>query len=232
MAAGETGPTHGGPAGAELILGGQKSGKSRRAETMARDWLACSGTGSADGVRRAVLIATAQPWDAEMRDRVARHQADRRAHVPGLMLDEVAGDVGAAVARWSRPDTLVLVDCLTLWLTQIMLPLASREAVSRGWGDDNDPQFNAVAASAATDPWAEPRMVRYYTEALLSALAVRQGPVVLVSNEIGLGVIPLGREVRQFVDALGQLNQRVAAVCDRVTFMAAGCALSLKGGGA
>jgi adenosylcobinamide kinase/adenosylcobinamide-phosphate guanylyltransferase len=73
--------------------------------------------------------------------------------------------------------------------------------------------------------------VRHYTDALLTALALRRGPVVLVSNEIGLGVIPMGRDVRQFVDALGQLNQRVAAACDRVTFMAAGCALPLKGAG-
>lgn len=232
MAVGDAWPTHlAGPERTELILGGQKSGKSRRAETLASEWLAGSGPGATGGERRAVLIATAQPGDAEMGDRIARHQADRRARVPGLMLDEVAGDVGAAVAGWSRPDTLVLVDCLTLWLTQIMLPLASRDAVSRGWGDDNDPRFKPVAAPVATDPWAEPRVVRHYTEALLTALALRQGPVVLVSNEIGLGVIPLGRDVRQFVDALGQLNQRVAAACDQVTFMAAGCAWPLKGGG-
>ena len=103
----------------ELILGGQKSGKSRRAELLARSWLAQS------PAHRAVLIATAQPWDDEMRERIARHQRDRAERVPGM------AHGGRAACSWpqalpahSAPQTLVVVDCLTLWLTNLLMPAA------------------------------------------------------------------------------------------------------------
>ena len=105
------------PITTELILGGQKSGKSRRAELLARDWLARS----AD--HRAVLIATGQAWDDEIRERIARHQRDRAERVPGLRTVEEPRDVAAALTRLSTPQTLVVVDCLTLWLTQWTMPL-------------------------------------------------------------------------------------------------------------
>ena len=184
------------PITTELILGGQKSGKSRRAELLARDWLARS----AD--HRAVLIATGQAWDDEMRERIARHQRDRAERVPGLQTVEEPRDVAAAVVRHSAPHTLVVVDCLTLWLTGWMMP-------------------------AHGEPVGESQRAAH-VDALLAALGRARGPVVLVGNEIGLGVIPLGREVRAFVDALGHLNQAVARVCDRVTLMAAGLPLTLK----
>ncbi|MCU4119223.1 bifunctional adenosylcobinamide kinase/adenosylcobinamide-phosphate guanylyltransferase [Variovorax sp. N23] len=177
----------------ELILGGQKSGKSRRAETAAAAWLA------ADPARDAVLIATAQPHDAEMRERIARHRADRAARVPGLRTVEEPRALPDAIAALSAPGTLVVVDCLTLWLTSLAMPL-------------HGAPVDASDAAAS----------------LVAALHEARGPIVLVGNEIGLGVIPLGREVRAFVDALGQLNQAVAAVCDRVTLMAAGLPLTLK----
>ncbi|CAN7336008.1 bifunctional adenosylcobinamide kinase/adenosylcobinamide-phosphate guanylyltransferase [Acidovorax delafieldii] len=191
------------PITTELILGGQKSGKSRRAELLARDWLARS----AD--HRAVLIATGQAWDDEMRERIARHQRDRAERVPGLQTVEEPRDVAAAVARHSAPQTLVVVDCLTLWLTHWIMPLGfetmdleQKQAQALDW--------NAQAAM------------------FLEAIRQSPGPVVLVGNEIGLGVIPMGREVRAFVDALGMLNQQVAQVCPRVTLMAAGLPLTLK----
>ena len=191
------------PINTELILGGQKSGKSRRAELLARDWLAQS----AD--HRAVLIATGQAWDDEMRERIARHQRDRAARVPGLQTVEEPRDVAAAVARLSTPQTLVVVDCLTLWLTQWTMPL--------GFETMNSEQKQAQA-------------LEWNAQAAMFLEAIRQspGPVVLVGNEIGLGVIPMGREVRAFVDALGMLNQQVAQVCPRVTLMAAGLHLTLK----
>jgi adenosylcobinamide kinase / adenosylcobinamide-phosphate guanylyltransferase len=188
------------PAASELILGGQKSGKSRRAELLARDWLAASPG------HRAVLIATAQPWDDEMRQRIARHQHDRAQRVPGMVTVEEPLALSAAILQNSRPDTLVVVDCLTLWLTNLLMPLAPLDEVNR-------PLAPVIAARTAM---------------LLEAIASAPGPVVLVGNEIGLGVIPLGSQVRAFVDALGALNQDVARVCERVTLMAAGLPLTLK----
>ena len=180
----------------ELILGGQKSGKSRRAELLARAWL------DAKPGHQAVLIATAQPWDEEMRQRIARHQADRAERVPGMQTVEEAVALAQAIRAHSHPDTMVVVDCLTLWLTNLRMPA------------DEQPVSN---------------MVSEQINALLAALAQATGPVVLVGNEIGLGVIPMGSQVRAFVDALGHLNQSVAATCERVTMMVAGLPLTMKG---
>jgi adenosylcobinamide kinase / adenosylcobinamide-phosphate guanylyltransferase len=185
----------------ELILGGQKSGKSRRAELLARQWLDQSGE------HHAVLIATAQPWDDEMSQRIARHQVDRAQRVPGMATVEEPLALAQAIAERSRADTLLVVDCLTLWLTNLLMPA---EAVV---SDKKVPPARDSAAHIAS---------------LLIAIENAPGPVVLVGNEIGLGVIPLGREVRAFVDALGRLNQDVAGVCQRVTLMAAGLPLTLK----
>ncbi|MBO9644034.1 MAG: bifunctional adenosylcobinamide kinase/adenosylcobinamide-phosphate guanylyltransferase [Pseudacidovorax sp.] len=185
----------------EFILGGQKSGKSRRAESAAGDWLA-----GAPG-RRAVLIATAQAWDAEMTQRIARHRLERAERVPGLETVEEPLRLPELIGALSHPDTLLVVDCLTLWLTNLLMP------------PELDPQ------RAALPDWR--------TEALLlvEALSRAPGPVVLVGNEIGLGVIPLGEETRAFVDTLGQLNQHVAAACRRVTLMVAGLPLTVKDNG-
>jgi adenosylcobinamide kinase/adenosylcobinamide-phosphate guanylyltransferase len=191
------------PITTELILGGQKSGKSRRAELLARDWLAQS----AD--HRAVLIATGGAWDDEMRERIARHQRDRAERVPGLRTVEEPHDVAAALALHSTPQTLVVVDCLTLWLTHWTMPLGL-ESMDTEQKRDLALSWQAQAAM------------------FLEAIRQASGPVILVGNEIGLGVIPMGREVRAFVDALGTLNQQVAQVCPRVTLMAAGLPLPLK----
>lgn len=180
----------------ELILGGQKSGKSRRAEDLARAWLAQPG-------HSACLLATAQPWDDEMRERIARHQRDRAEKVPGMATLEVGAGLVEALVCESRPDTLLVVDCLTLWLTAGLMPMAGEP-----WSAD---ELDAQLAS------------------LVETLESLPGPVVLVSNEIGLGVIPMGRDVRAFVDALGRLNQRVAGVCERAILMAAGLPMVLKG---
>ncbi|MEG1969545.1 MAG: bifunctional adenosylcobinamide kinase/adenosylcobinamide-phosphate guanylyltransferase [Burkholderiaceae bacterium] len=181
----------------EFILGGQKSGKSRTAESRAGEWLAAPG-------RAAVLIATAQPGDAEMAARIARHRSDRVARVPGLSTVEEPVQLAAAIARLSQPQTMVVVDCLTLWLTQLALPLAG------------EPATDAELEIARAD--------------LGRALIAAPGPVVLVSNEIGLGLSPLSPEARRFVDALGRLHQEVAAACERVTLMVAGCELPIKRG--
>jgi len=185
----------------ELILGGQKSGKSRRAELLARHWLDASST------HRAVLIATAQPWDEEMRQRIARHQADRAVRVPGMTTVEEPLALAEAIQKHSSPQMLVMVDCLTLWLTNLLMP-------AEGVVYEEDRPLAPVGFAQAAS--------------FLIAITQATGPVVLVGNEIGLGVIPMGREVRAFVDALGRLNQDVAAACQRVTLMAAGLPLTLK----
>lgn len=177
----------------EFILGGQKSGKSRRAELIAKHWL------DATVAHRAVLIATGQAWDDEMRERIARHQRDRALRVPGMVTVEEPVALSEVLQRHTAPHTLVVVDCLTLWLTNLLMPA-------------HGVPLDAVGP----------------TQELCRAIEQAQGPVVLVGNEIGLGVIPMGREVRAFVDALGGLNQAVASVCARVTLMAAGLPLTLK----
>ena len=188
------------PARHELILGGAKSGKSRTAEARAARWLA-EGEG-----RRATLVATALPGavtgDAEMDQRIARHRADRAARVPGLQTHEASDDLGRTLQRLADPQLLIVVDCLTLWLTQLLMPPAGR--------------------SASPALWQQERV------ALLSALRESRSPVVLVSNEIGLGVLPMSREARDFVDTLGLLHQAVAGLCGRVTLMVAGCELTVK----
>lgn len=195
----------------ELVLGGQKSGKTARAEALAAAWLAQSPR------HRAVYIATAQAWDAEMHERIARHRADRAARVPRMGTVEEPVHLGEAVARHAGTETLLVVDCLTLWLTNLLLPF---EADVQHGSEQKVPPAPAGRTQDAM-----------FLEAIRGAVRSAEAadsPLVLVSNEIGLGVIPLGRETRAFVDALGQLNQAAAAACARVTLMAAGLPLTLK----
>ena len=180
----------------ELILGGGRSGKSRCAEARAAAWLQTPG-------HSAVLIATALPGDDEMAERIARHRADRSQRVPALQTQEVPLDLPEALRTASAPQRLLVIDCLTLWLTQQLMPLT-------GAGLDN------IAWHAQQ-------------EALCAALRNPAGPVVLVSNEIGMGVAPLGRETRRYLDALGALHQAVAICCTRVTLMVAGIEVRVKG---
>ena len=177
----------------ELILGGQKSGKTARAEALAATWLTLAPD------HEAVYIATAQAWDEEMRERIARHRRDRAERVPRMRTVEEPLALAQAIGQHSRPGTLIVVDCLTLWLTALLMPAVRLE------GARPEPASLARAVSACA------------------------GPLVLISNEIGLGVVPLGRDVREFVDALGGLNQQAAAACERVTLMSAGLPMTLKG---
>lgn len=179
----------------ELILGGQKSGKSRAAETRAVRWLDAPD-------HEAVLIATAQAADPEMARRIARHRSERAMRAPRLVAHEASRDLVAALQRHSAPRRLVIVDCLTLWLTQLAMPPAGSGA--------GEAELTAAI------------------EQLALALRRAPGPVVLVSNEIGLGVAPLSAEARRFVDTLGVLHQAIAEVCARVTLMVAGCELRVK----
>lgn len=188
-------------ASTELILGGQRSGKSRRAEDLAMQWL------SASPQRQAVLVATAPVGDEEMQQRITQHQLDRALRVPRLLAVEEPLNLPATLKQHSTPNTLLIVDCLTLWLVNWLMP----------------PPGLPVPTGTFENTLTE-------LLELLPSLPSLPGPVVLVSNEIGLGVIPMGKEVRHYVDELGRLNQAIANVCERVTLMVAGQALHVKGG--
>jgi adenosylcobinamide kinase/adenosylcobinamide-phosphate guanylyltransferase len=190
----------------ELILGGAKSGKSRAAESRAAHWLA----GGAD--RLATLVATALPGeatgDAEMARRIERHRAGRGARLPALETVEAPAALGATLRGLDDPRRLIVVDCLTLWVTQCLLPPA--------------PVAGAARRDGPALSWAQER------DELIAALRALRSPVALVSNEIGLGMLPLSPEAREVVDALGLLHQAVAGHCARVTLMVAGCECRVK----
>jgi adenosylcobinamide kinase/adenosylcobinamide-phosphate guanylyltransferase len=170
----------------QLIIGGQRSGKSRHAERLALRWL------KASPAHEVCVLATAQAWDEEMRQRIARHQADRPA---GFATVEVPLSLTRALRAQSAPGRLLLVDCLTLWLTNWLMPMDGRPDRA-GWEAERS--------------------------ALLAVLPELASPVLFVSNEVGWGISPLGREVRDFVDELGRLNQAVASRCQDLTLMVAG----------
>jgi adenosylcobinamide kinase / adenosylcobinamide-phosphate guanylyltransferase len=165
-----------------LILGGARSGKSRFAERLALS----------RGLSL-VYVATAEAHDIEMTDRIARHRADRGADWHTV---EEPINLPATIANVSRRDTVVLVDCLTLWLSNMMLA-------------DHDIE------KATTD--------------LLAALAAAAGPVLMVTNEVGLGIIPKNALARRLRDEASRMNQCFAAHVPHVAFISAGLPMWLKG---
>lgn len=169
-----------------LILGGARSGKTRHALDLAESAHQASG-------KTPVYVATAQAFDAEMTDRIARHREERGTEWSTI---EAPLDLAGAIASASSPDSVLLVDCLTLWLSN--LTLAEQDI--------------AVA-----------------TDGLIQALTAAAGPVIVVSNEVGLGIVPDNALARRFRDDQGRLNQRIAAAADHVEFVAAGLPITLKG---
>jgi adenosylcobinamide kinase/adenosylcobinamide-phosphate guanylyltransferase len=164
-----------------LVLGGARSGKSRYAEqaVMAAPppW---------------IYVATAEPFDDEMKTRIAEHRGRRGG--PWQTVEaplDLAGAINGAPA-----SAVVLVDCLTLWLSNLMF---------------------------------KDRNVEAETERLEAALAARQAPAVVVSNEVGSGIVPDNAEARRFRDLQGRLNQRIAARADRVVLLVAGLPMIVKG---
>ena len=172
-----------------LVIGGARSGKSRHAEALAR------GT----GLER-VYLATATAWDDEMRERIATHRAMRAGD--GWRTVEEPLALVEALRREAAPGRVLLVDCLTLWLTNVSLDAAPDRA------------RDATEAACA---------------GLAAALPGLAGPAVFVSNEVGWGIVPDNRLARDFRDAQGRLNQRMAEACGRVTLVVAGLPLVLKG---
>lgn len=164
-----------------FVIGGARSGKSRHAQMRAEQ------TGLAP-----VYVATAQAFDGEMADRIARHQADRDARWRTV---EAPIDLAGAIAREAAPGRVLLVDCLTLWLTNLLLA-----------------EHDIAAALTALE----------------RAVAGAAGPVIVVSNEVGQGIVPDNALARRFRDEAGWANQRLAACCDEAELVCAGLALRLK----
>lgn len=164
-----------------LVLGGARSGKSRHAEALIEAAAPAS-----------LYLATAEALDDEMAERIRHHRARRGAR---WTTREEPLDLATALSQVARPERPVLVDCVTLWLSNLLLA---------GRGVD--------AAIAA----------------LLDTLPRLAGPVVLVANEVGLGIVPENALARAFRDHAGRLNQAIAARAQRVVFLAAGLPLTLK----
>ena len=183
------------PAMKELILGGARSGKSLLAEQRAR----------ASGLD-VIYLATAQALDGEMARRVAHHRARRPADWGCV---EETLHLAARLRQLATPNTCLLVDCLTLWLSNLLF--AGQAATQ------------AEAGAAIDCP-----LFRSETNALIDTLPALPGQIILVSNEVGWGIVPMHPVSRLFADEQGRLNQRVAAVCAQVTLVAAGLPLTLK----
>lgn len=168
----------------QLILGGARSGKSRLAEQ------------TAINMQLAVTyVATAQALDPEMQSRIEHHQNQRPAH---WSLVEEPLYLAKALQKIDRPNQIILVDCLTLWLTNLLLL------------DDQSIQQREC-------------------EQLLKVLPTLESEIILVSNETGLGVVPLGEISRRFVDEAGRLHQALGQIADKVVFCVAGFPMILKG---
>ena len=168
----------------QLILGGARSGKSRLAEKLA-----------AETQLPVTYIATSQPLDGEMNQRVAQHRARRPAEW-ALVEEPLA--LAQALRETAATDRCLLVDCLTLWLTNLLML--------------DDPE----------------RLIAE-REALLDCISALPGEVIFVSNETGMGVVPLGELTRRYVDEAGWLHQALAERCQRVVLTVAGLPLTLKG---
>jgi len=169
-------------AGTFLILGGARSGKTRHALALA------------ERMPKRVYLATAEAWDDEMRDRIAHHKRERD-HTWQTVEEPL--DLPGAIEATDGLDQAIVVDCLTLWLSNLM-------------GAERDIE-QAVAR-------------------LIESLADRSSTIIMVSNEVGLGIVPENALARAFRDAQGRLNQQIAAAVDHVDFVAAGLAMNLKPG--
>lgn len=170
-----------GPSGITLVLGGVRSGKSRFAEKLVEE----SGLD-------AVYIATGQAFDSEMKARIDRHQARRGENWQTI---EAPLDLTAALKSIAPRNCSVLIDCLTLWVSNLMMK-------EMDIGDE--------------------------TRRLSAVLAEVKSPVVIVTNEVGMGIVPDNKLAREFRDHAGDLNQEIAAMASQVYLVAAGLPLKLK----
>ena len=179
----------------ELIIGGARSGKSALAERRA-----------AESGLAVTYIATARAGDGEMARRIAHHRARRPKH---WALVEEPLHLAAALGEHAAAERCLLVDCLTLWLSNLLFA-------------------GAAARQAEAGAEVDCPLLSGETSALLDCLPQLPGRVILVGNEVGLGIVPLGAATRLYVDSAGRLNQALAGIAQRVSFVAAGLPLELK----
>lgn len=176
-----------------LILGGARSGKSTYAEKLAASFQ-----------QPVVYIATASAGDTEMQERIAAHRASR----PGSWVTvEAQIDPGKAVLSANLSADIFLLDCVTLWTSNVILSLPE--------------PYSLQAAQSAMDK---------ELDSLLNAIKQSGGRWIIVSNEVGLGLVPPYELGRLYRDTLGRVNQRLAAAADRVLFMVAGIPMLVKPG--
>ena len=168
----------------QLILGGARSGKSRLAEQVAQQL-----------AQPVVYVATAQALDAEMRERIQHHQQQRPED---WELCEEPIYLAEQLVKLDRPNQTILVDCLTLWMSNLLIHTDSNLQVQE-------------------------------CQKLLEVVANLQSELILVSNETGLGVVPMGQISRRFVDETGRLHQQLGQIAEKVVFCVAGFPMSLKG---
>ncbi len=179
----------------ELILGGARSGKSLLAEQRA-----------AQSGLPVIYLATAEARDGEMQRRIAHHRERRPAD---WACAEEMLHLAKRLHKLAAPDTCILVDCLTLWLSNLLFA-----------GD--------AATQAEANETIDCPQLREETNALIELLPKLPGHIILVSNEVGWGIVPMHPVSRLFTDEQGRLNQRVATVCNQVTLVVAGLPLTLK----
>lgn len=164
-----------------FILGGARSGKSRYAEQLA-----------SDSEKEVIYIATAQAYDDEMKTRISHHKSQRPAHWKTI---EETINIDKALSDNDEITTCILIDCLTLWLTNLLCA-----------------KHDIMAA----------------TQALMDALSHAKSDIILVSNETGMGVVPMGELTRRYCDEAGWLHQDIAALADQVVLMVAGLPVVIK----
>ena len=168
----------------QLVLGGVRSGKSKLAEQLATD----SG-------KSVIYIATAKAHDKEMTDRIQKHQNQRPESWQTVEEEIYLAD---ALQKHSTADKCILVDCMTLWLTNLLM-------------HDN------------------PELLEIELRKLVQAVSEHKEDIVFVSNETGMGIVPLGELTRRYCDEAGLLHQQLATHCDRVIISIAGLPMTLKG---
>ncbi|MEB8430872.1 bifunctional adenosylcobinamide kinase/adenosylcobinamide-phosphate guanylyltransferase [Cocleimonas sp. KMM 6892] len=166
-----------------LILGGARSGKSSFAENLAKE----SGLD-------VIYLATANAWDEETKQRVEKHKSDRPSSWKTI---EEPIQLASCLLQNSRPEKIIIVDCLTMWLNNLLM-------------------------------LENPAQLRQELDDFLDCVSKLQGRVILVSNEVGMGIIPLGELTRNFVDESGRLHQQLGKLVDNVTLIVAGIPLVVK----
>lgn len=178
-----------------FVLGGARSGKTKVALSLAMQW-------AQRDQLDVTYVATAEALDDEMRVRIARHRAERPQHWKTL---EAPLQLASTLSR-IPPPAVIVIDCMTLWLTNAMLR-----------------DFDDAHPRASFMTWDRER------EDFFRLLNEYSGVIVMVSNEVGSGVVPASALSRRFQDEQGWLNQRLAQLCDRVTLVVAGIEMPLKG---